>query len=566
MTPPEQQLARLRALWELGLDRQTPATQLEGLLQEACGALECEYAELWNERTQQRIAQAGERAVHPLGSLAFTARVACDEQAVFVLDPAERTDAREALRRAGKSAVLLRRFEAAHEDLAIAFAWNHRRQRSISDAQAQYVDFFTHVVSRILVLADKHRELHDRVSIDPLTGLQNRSATLERIAHLVSSASRAQTAFAVLYLDLNGFKQVNDSHGHALGDRAIAEAARRMRAVVRRHEVAGRIGGDEFAVLVHFDDAVELEAVAQRLLDAISEPMTFSDVHLCVSASVGIAMFPQHGGSADELLARADTAMYAAKRGNGSQYAFYDGTSPARLPRTVAATSPLPFVFCFQPIIDARTARVVSAEALIRWFHPTRGLVLPGTLDESGAMPKHIDRAVIDAFAGTDEYRQMARFLPVHVNVSEADDEVLARFPAEGAHIALEIAEPLIAREPDRYSRFISAATERGLRVGVADFGGAGLPLRFLADLRIDFVKIGRSFENAQHGMSAAAVRAAIAQAHHFGWSVIAENVEDQAQREWLVNAGADNLQGFHICGPLTHRDFANWMSRRGVK
>lgn len=545
-------------MWELGLDRQTHGTQIEGLLHEARGALQCDYVELWHERTAERAVYAGEDAPRPLGGFIFPARMASQEQAMFVLEPGEDPHIQALLRSVGRGALLVRRFESAHDGYALICAWTQRRQRFLSDPEIQYIDFLAHVLSRVLVLADKYRELHDRVSIDPLTGLQNRSATLDRIGHAVSSAKRTPAEFAVLYVDLNGFKQVNDSHGHALGDEAIAEAARRMRAVLRRHEVAGRIGGDEFAVLVDFDDVSDLEAVANRLMSAISEPMSLGGVRVSLSASVGIATFPQHGSSAEELLAHADNAMYAAKRGNGPHYAFYDSHSMSRaVPAVVAPpqASP-PFVFCFQPIVDARTGRIISAEALIRWFDPVRGLVLPGALNDTGVMPKFIDRTVLEALANA-EYREITRAVPVHVNVCEADDELLSHLPAEGG-IALEIPEALVAADPGRFAEFIQAVRKRGLRAGLSDFGGAGLPLRFLANLPIDFIKIGK--------MSAVAARAAIQQAHHFGWTVIAESVEDDGQRDRLVSAGADALQGYHICSPLTHRDFANWLQYRTVK
>ncbi len=361
----------------------------------------------------------------------------------------------------------------------------------------------------------------------------------------------------MLYVDLNGFKQVNDSHGHALGDQAIAETAARMRAVLRRHEMAGRIGGDEFAVVVKFDSPADLEAVAQRLIEAIAEPMTFGGVRVRLNASIGIATFPEHAGSADELLSRADSAMYVAKRGNGPHYAFYDPQNKPRLPSAppVHEAAP-PFVFCFQPIVDARTGRIVAAEALIRWFDPLRGLVLPTALNEGGSMPRHIDRSVVDTLT-RGEYAQTLRALPIHVNVSEADDELLAASSGD-AVIALEIPESLVANEADRYAEFIRNARKSGVRVGLSDFGGAGLPLRFLADLPIDFVKIGK--------MSAVTARAAIAQAHHFGWTVIAENVEEETQRDWLVSAGVDAVQGYQICSPLTHRDFTNWLRYRMLK
>ncbi len=173
--PSQQHLARLRALWELSLDRQNHGTQIEGLLQEARSALQCDYAELWNARSEQRVAYAGSDASRSLGALVIAEDVPADEQAMFVLEPGEDAQLQATLRRAGKSALLVRRFETGRDRYAILFAWSERRPRTLSHAEEQYLDFLQHVVSRVLVLADKHRELHDRISIDPLTGLQNRA-------------------------------------------------------------------------------------------------------------------------------------------------------------------------------------------------------------------------------------------------------------------------------------------------------------------------------------------------------------------------------------------------------
>ncbi len=500
---------------------------------------------------------------------------------MFFRDPAEHTPLQEMLRTLGWSTVLVRSFATGESRSTLGFAWKKPRQTFVTEAELQYVDFLAHVVSRLLELAEKQRQIKDRMLIDPLTGLHNRAATLEQIALMLSSANRTGSPLAILYVDLDGFKAINDSYGHAFGDKAIAEAATRMRSALRRHEIAGRIGGDEFAVLVNFTDHSELEAIAQRLLQAVAAPMVFDEVEIRLSASVGIAMFPDDGSSAEDLLSHADSAMYIAKR-NGSGFAFFEhgkaeaAAFPAYQPQPVpepprAPETEHPFILCFQPIVDSRTGRIIAAEALLRWLHPTHGVLLPDEpSDEDGkpAVPAKFDRAVLEALAVSEKYRETARSIPVHMNLSEADEALLAEYSPARANLAVEIPETLIAEQPDRYARFITQVRENGFSVGISNFGVTGLALRLLAELHIDFVKIGpKLIPGKTFGIgSAAAAKAAIKQAHHFGWSVIAENVEDESQREWLVGAGVDGLQGYYICSPLTQRDFANWLRYRAAQ
>ncbi len=175
---------------------------------------------------------------------------------MFFRDPAEHTPMQEVLRSTGWSTVLIQNFQTGEFRSTLSFAWKDSRDEFLSDVELQYIGFLANVVSRLIELADKQRQINDRMLIDPLTGLHNRAATLDHIAVMLSSANRTGGPLAILYVDLDGFKKINDSYGHAFGDKAIAEAASRMRSALRRHEIAGRIGGDEFAVLVSFGEHV----------------------------------------------------------------------------------------------------------------------------------------------------------------------------------------------------------------------------------------------------------------------------------------------------------------------
>jgi diguanylate cyclase (GGDEF)-like protein len=609
MERPQAQLARLRALWDLALADDTSQTQIDSVLQEALAALHCDYVEVWNG-TRARIAYSGAEAPTRLIGPSALSRDAADKPTMFFRDVTPPGTTQELLRSLGWTAVLIRPFQSAETRSILSFGWRTVRQTFVTEAELQYVDFLAHVVSRLIELADKQRRISDRMLIDSLTGLHNRAATLDQVSVMLSQANRTGSQLAVLYIDLDGFKTINDSYGHAFGDKTLSEAASRMRSALRRHEIAGRIGGDEFAVLVNFNDEAEIEAIAQRLLSKIAGTMTFDGVEVRLRASLGIAMFPRDGTSAEELLAHADAAMYMAKRGKGSGYAFYESgryeeqpTAPVtvivepgfqleeqgpavevRVEERVeerAAEEPvaeaeafegeLSFILCFQPIVDARTSRPIAAEALIRWLHPTYGLLPPSRHAGNGGsegVPEDTDRAVMDALLDSEKYRDTYRSLPIHVNISEASEELLSTHASVKANIAIEIDESLVTQYPDRYADFIKRVRERGFGVGLSSFGSVGLPLPFLAELPLDFVKIGpKLIPGKVFGAgSSAAAKAAIKQAHHFGWPVIAENVEDDAQREWLLSAGADALQGYYVCSPLTQRDFSNWLRYRAAQ
>jgi diguanylate cyclase (GGDEF)-like protein len=610
---PQAQLARLRALWDLALADDTSQTQIDGVLQEALAALHCDYVEVWNG-TRARIAYAGDEAPTRLIGPSALSRDAADKPTMFFRDPKQSGPVQDLLRSLGWAAVLICPFQSTESRSILSFAWRNPRQTFVSEAELQYVDFLAHVVSRLIELADKQRRINDRMLIDSLTGLHNRAATLDHVSLMLSQANRTGTQLAVLYIDLDGFKTINDSYGHAFGDKTLAEAATRMRSALRRHEIAGRIGGDEFAVLVNFNDETEIEAIAQRLLSKIAAPMIFDAIEVRLRASLGIAMFPRDGTSAEELLAHADAAMYMAKRRKGTGYAFYESGRYEEMPAAPvspqiesirhveerAAEGPVAeeriaeervaeeratevrgaeepvcegersFILCFQPIVDARTGRPIAAEALIRWLHPTYGLLPPSRHTDNGTegVPEYTDRAVMDVLLESDQYRDMYRSLPIHVNISEAAEELLSAHPASKANIALEISEAVVAQYPDRYAEFIRQIRERGFGVGITSFGSVGLPLPYLAELQLDFVKIGPKLIPGKifGAGSSAAAKAAIKQAHHFGWPVIAENVEDEAQREWLLAAGADALQGYYVCSPLTQRDFSNWLRYRAAQ
>ncbi len=403
--------------------------------------------------------------------------------------------------------------------------------------------------------------------------MHNRAATLEQIAVAVSSAERNNGEIALFYVDLDGFKEVNDTYGHAFGDVALAQTAQRMRSVLRKHEMAGRIGGDEFALLVtSFSGESQLVQIVRRVLAALREPILHEGVKAAVRASVGIAIYPRDGVNAEELLGHADAAMYQAKRHAGEGFVFYGagGEKNGHVQHLFAAQlantdMEREFFLCYQPIIDARTGRAIGAEALIRWLHPGMGMLSPHAFLDASRDQRVLNRIEEWVFSTAIEkhskLRRLRQPLAIHVNVSEPNEELLAISHEGRGDIMVEIPEQAVANDEKEYTHFIEACRARGFRVGLSRFGCGGLSLQVLARLPLDFVKVGRGIiPDALQGQNIFSSIAVIETANRLGWSVIAENVEEAWQQEWLISHGVSALQGYHICSPLTESDFDNWL------
>jgi predicted signal transduction protein with EAL and GGDEF domain len=330
--------------------------------------------------------------------------------------------------------------------------------------------------------------------------------------------------------------------------------------VLRKHELAGRVGGDEFALLVRqFADDEQLGHVAKRILAALREPISAGGTKAKISASIGIAVYPAHGTTPEQLLQRADEAMYQAKRRTGDGFAMYGATAPSAdieniiTAQLAGAVMEREFFLCYQPIVYARTGRPLAAEALLRWLHPGMGMLSPNKfLDESrDAQVLHKVESWVLASALEKQLRLRAvgRRLTMHINVSEPNPDLLEIAHESLPDLRLEISESAVAADEKRFVRFINAARDRGLRTGISNFGSGRLSLSVLADLPLEFVKVTPDVKLP-----------VVETAHQFGWMVIGENVEDMRQRETLITLGVDALQGYFVCSPLAESDFDNWL------
>jgi len=437
-------------------------------------------------------------------------------------------------------------------------------------------------------LRDRHAaqaRIHHLAHHDTLTGLPNRSAFMEYLEHLMIGARDAGSQLALLFIDLDHFKRVNDSLGHLVGDTLLRTVASRITASLRTTDVVARFGGDEFMVLLaNVAQRTDVEEVAHKLLTAIESPLHAEGRPLSVTASAGIALFPHDGDSAEVLIKHADTAMYLAKARGRAQFRFFDPAMATSAYAALVMEGELAqalergeFELHFQPQVSARDASIVGAEALIRWHHPTRGLLQPAAfipVAEQQRLMLPIGQWVLREAARCAAHWQAMGLgvAPVAVNLStmqfqSADfdqtvAQVLREEGVDGALIELELTERMLMDDLPEVGAKLRRLAALGIRVSVDDFGTGYSSLGHLKELPIDKMKIDGSFvrDLPDNRGSTAITRAIIQMARSLGITAIAEGVETDAQRSFLTLNGCDELQGELISKPLPASEFEAWV------
>jgi diguanylate cyclase (GGDEF)-like protein/PAS domain S-box-containing protein len=412
---------------------------------------------------------------------------------------------------------------------------------------------------------------------DALTGLPNRNLLADRIVQALAQARRNQQQVAVLFLDLDGFKFVNDSYGHSFGDALLRTVAARLGAVVRDTDTIARLGGDEFVILLpgmaRGDDAVQ---VASKVLDAFKVPIAQDGRELHLSASIGISRFPQDGDSCDLLLQHADVAMYRAKANGRNGHQSYSIEMGAQAQQRVELEGALrsalergQLALHYQPQIDRQDGRIVGVEALLRWQHPTLGLVPPARFiplaEETGLIIPIGEWVLRTACAQAQAWQQAGhQGLSVAVNMSakqfQQQDvpalvrEVLATTGLPARCLELELTESVLMHDTDATVETMRQIKRLGVRLALDDFGTGYSSLSYLKRFPIDVLKIDRSFtlEVTSDDGAASITRAIIAMARSLNMTTVAEGVETQAQLDFLGALGCDVMQGYHIGRPLT--------------
>jgi diguanylate cyclase (GGDEF)-like protein/PAS domain S-box-containing protein len=471
--------------------------------------------------------------------------------------------------------------------------WNRRRNGDVyaemqtisvvrdSEGKAKnYVTLFTDITP----LKEHQRQLEHIAHYDALTSLPNRVLLADRLQQAMVQCQRRNRSLAVVYLDLDGFKSVNDQYGHDVGDTLLIALAGRMKTALRDGDTLARIGGDEFvAVLVDLERAQDWEPVLTRLLQVAAKPVHVDNELLQVSASIGVTLFPQDGVDADQLMRHADQAMYIAKQSGKNRYHLFDvdqdvavQTQRESMERIQLALEQEEFILYYQPKVNMKTGLVIGAEALIRWIHPERGLLTPNTflpIIENTPVSLKVGEWVIEtALQQLTQWHAAGLKISVNVNITAyqlQQNDFLTRLTTQlHAHpdihpgnLELEILETSALEDITRVSSIMHACRELGVRFALDDFGTGYSSLTYLKRLPADVLKIDQSFvsDMFDNPNDLAIVEGVIGLAAAFHRDVIAEGVETVMHGQLLLSLGCELAQGYGIAWPMPAAEFPAW-------
>jgi diguanylate cyclase (GGDEF)-like protein len=435
-------------------------------------------------------------------------------------------------------------------------------------------------------LAEANQELTYRALHDNLTKLPNRALLQDRLTHAIHSAARKGSRFTLMFMDLDGFKEVNDAYGHRTGDLLLVEVARRISSKIRAQDTVARVGGDEFVLLADMSEPSDAATLADKLLAAVSEPMRIADHELHKSWSIGIAMFPDDGGNQHDLLTNADAAMYHAKASGGDAFAFFEPSMNAHVHEHLELVRDLrraveqgELLLHYQAKFAAPDGPTIGAEALVRWQHPSRGLVQPDAfipLAEKSGLIVPIGAWVLDEAcrqmrewtdAGRRDWTMAVNLSPLqfaHAGLVETVRSTLERHALDPRCLTLEITESTAMRDADASVVILQKLHEMGVRIAIDDFGTGYSSLLYLKRLPASELKIDRGFVRnlAEGAEDDAIVSAIVALARTLDLEIVAEGVETTAQQEFLTRLGCDSLQGFLFGRPMPPDTFMKALNR----
>lgn len=420
--------------------------------------------------------------------------------------------------------------------------------------------------------ASEHRATHDA-----LTDLPNRVLFLDRLGRAIAHASRSHGPVGVLYLDLDRFKDVNDTLGHEAGDQLLQVTARRLLDCAREEDTVARLAGDEFAILLpYLSSADDVLRIAERVLDALDEPAVVGGERVRSPGSVGVAVYPQDGSTPLEIMTAADSAMYRAKDHGGASVGVFSSElyrhAATRLEienALVAGLERAELILHYQPIIEAESGRIAGAEALVRWQHPTRGLLAPADfipVAEQSDLIAAIGRQVLRDACGELARWAVAgfgdRFISVNVSGRQFQTDIVSDVTSalretgvDPRRLLLELTESTAVDDLACVAERLHELRDLGVSAAIDDFGTGYCGLQYLGDLPLGTLKLDRSFVQAMTPSAAAIVAATIAMAHSLGLKLVAEGVETKEQQRFLERSGCDRLQGYHIGRPMPGDD-----------
>jgi diguanylate cyclase (GGDEF)-like protein/PAS domain S-box-containing protein len=451
----------------------------------------------------------------------------------------------------------------------------------------RYVALFSDITEK-----KKSEELIWRqANFDTLTGLPNRDMFRDRLGQEVKKSIRAELPLALLLIDLDQFKEVNDTLGHAVGDMLLKDAARRIRACVRESDTVARLGGDEFTVVLsEISDTSHADDVAQKIISRLAEPFHLGHEVVYISASIGITLYPNDSIDIDALMKNADQAMYVAKNKGRNRFSYFTASLQDSAQNRLRLTNDLrgameagKFSIHFQPIVALSTGRIHKAEAVIRWHHPERGTVSPAEFiplaEETGLIHEIGDWVFKESARWAKHWRnQFTPDFQVSVNKSPVQfrtenyhnasrwSEYLQELGLPGESIVIEITEGLLLNAEANVTDELLRLGDAGIQVAIDDFGTGYSSLSYLKKFDIDYLKIDRSFvsnlETDENDMALS--EAIIVMAHKLGLKVIAEGVETEGQRSFLTAAGCDYAQGYLFSKPVPPAEFEKLLIAQG--
>jgi diguanylate cyclase (GGDEF)-like protein/PAS domain S-box-containing protein len=428
------------------------------------------------------------------------------------------------------------------------------------------------------------RALTSQAFTDQLTGLPNRALLRDRAQQALRLAGRQGVTAALLLLDLDRFKEVNDTLGHHHGDLLLQQVAERLHGSLRGSDTVARLGGDEFAVLLpQIAGVQEATVVADKLSAAIEAPFAVDGLSLDVDVSIGVAVYPDHASDPNELLQRADVAMYAAKATHAA-YTIYDPSLDQHNPRRLGLLGQLrralaagELVVHYQPKADVRSGRILGVEALVRWQHPEHGLLGPGEfvpLAETTGLIRPLTAHVLHAaLRQCRAWQDAGRELSVAVNLSTRclldltlPDQITALLEDSGVapqRLVLEITESAIMTDPTRALEILNRLHVLGVQLAIDDFGTGYSSMAYLKSLPVDELKVDRSFVThlRDNQSDAVIVRSTVDLGHNLGLRVVAEGVEDQATWQELATLGCDSVQGYYLARPMSAAELVAWLA-----
>jgi diguanylate cyclase (GGDEF)-like protein len=451
----------------------------------------------------------------------------------------------------------------------------------IIESQKQTLE--NRVLERTQSLTEANADLQHLVLHDTLTSLPNRTLFNDRLNQMLKIGLRDGMQFIVACIDLKEFKSVNDNYGHQIGDQLLIGVAERMSKVLRSTDTLARIGGDEFFALLPVEKTADSKVIAEHIVNAFIEPFVFennNNISVLVDANIGMAIYPDHGESASALIKNADMAMYQAKL-SGISYANYSSKQDSILKRQIKISEDIKpaieegqFYLVYQPIFDYRAKRVSKLEALIRWQHPTLGLLSPVEFipisESNGSIYELTTWVLKTACNQCKEYHLLNKSMSISINfsgcvfnqpeISDLLEKTCIASDVPPSSINLEITETTAMAKPEQAIIILNQLTNKGFTVSIDDFGTGYSSFSYLTELPVNELKIDKSFLLSMTENSHKVIKSMIDLAHLLDLKVVAEGVETRELLDMLNEMSCDFAQGFYIAKPMTIKSLCQWL------